>query len=420
MSSQFDCPGAQEHPVLVCADAIEQALKDAAGVPVEFMQTREKAAALVRLSRLSDRLAALRLRVLAAADDVALDDGARDAAAWVAHQTLDEPGACRRDLALGEALDRRWTRLGSALGDGRVNVAQTQVIAHALDALPAADLAPEIVVRAEEHLVELAAEFGPRELRVLGRRILDVIAPEIGEAEEARRLADEERRARETTYLRTTRLGDGSTRITIKVPDAVAHRLTTCLDAFTSPRAAGATGQAEGDRIPFDRLRAQALGAFLETADPRRLPLHGGDATTVFVTVSLERLRAELGVADLIGTDIDRLSASEVRRLACTATIIPAVLGGKSEILDLGRGARFFDKPQRKALRLRDKRCRAEGCTIPAAWCEAHHRKPWSTGGRTDLDDGILLCNFHHHRAHDDRYLHADLPNGDVRFRRRR
>jgi hypothetical protein len=423
MSAEFVSPGAYEHPVLICADTIARALEDAAAVPVEFMQTSEKAAALVRLSRLADRLSALRLRLLAHADDVATDVGARDAAAWLAHETLADGGATRRDLALGESLDQRWTRLGGALADGRVNRAQAQVIAHALDELPATELPAEILVQAEEHLIELAAEFGPRELRVLGRKILDVIAPEIGEEQEAKQLADEERRARETSYLRTTRLGDGSTRITIKVPDAVAQRLTTYLDAFTSPRSADRLGQAavaEADRIPFDRRRGLALSAFLDSIDPKRLPLHGGDATTVFVTVSLDQLRAELGTADVIGADVDRLSASEVRRLACMATIVPAVMGTKSEVLDLGRGSRLFDKAQRRALRLRDKRCRAEGCNVPAAWCEAHHRKSWSAGGSTDLDDGVLLCNFHHHRAHDDRYLHTDLPNGDVRFRRRR
>jgi hypothetical protein len=194
------------------------------------------------------------------------------------------------------------------------------------------------------------------------------------------------------------------------------------LDAFTSPRGLDRLdhrgGASEAERIPYDRKRGQALCAFLEGVDPKRLPLHGGDATTVFVTISLEQLRAELGAGDLIGAD--RLTASEARRLACTASIIPAVLGTKSEVLDLGRGARLFNKGQRKAMRLRDRRCRAEGCTVPAPWCEAHHKQPWSTGGKTDLDDGILLCNFHHHRAHDDRYESSALANGDVKFHRRR
>jgi hypothetical protein len=69
---------------------------------------------------------------------------------------------------------------------------------------------------------------------------------------------------------------------------------------------------------------------------------------------------------------------------------------------------------------IRDRQCRAEGCTIPAAWCEAHHwATPWSQGGRTDLNDGLLLCSWHHHRAHDHTYDTNRTPNGDVRFSRR-
>ena len=106
--------------------------------------------------------------------------------------------------------------------------------------------------------------------------------------------------------------------------------------------------------------------------------------------------------------------------MACTANILPAVLGGKSEVLDLGRTSRLFRPAQRKAMIVRDRECRAEGCTIPAAWCEAHHwGRPWARGGRTDLKDGVLLCSWHHHRAHDHTYDASRMPNGDVRFARR-
>jgi hypothetical protein len=95
------------------------------------------------------------------------------------------------------------------------------------------------------------------------------------------------------------------------------------------------------------------------------------------------------------------------------------VLGGRSEPLDLGRSRRLFSPAQRKALRLCDKECRAEGCTVPAAWTDAHHLDPWSKGGRTDLADGILLCGHHHRLAHDPAYDHTRLANGDYRFHRR-
>jgi hypothetical protein len=177
-------------------------------------------------------------------------------------------------------------------------------------------------------------------------------------------------------------------------------------------------GLGEGDRIPVDRKRGQAFCALLEAVDPKRLPVHGGDSTTLIVAVSLEDLREELATAEL--GPADKLTAGEVRRLACTASIIPAVLGGKSEVLDLGRSSRLFRPAQRKAMILRDRECRAEGCTITAAWCEAHHwGRPWAEGGRTDLKDGVLLCSWHHHRAHDPTYDSSRMPNGDVRFSRR-
>jgi hypothetical protein len=412
VSATFDRPSL--HPVLACADAIEMALKQIRDVELTFMRPEDKHEALSRLTVLESQVAALRLRLMAASDDV-LEHGARDVAALVTHETRTDSGANRRDLALAESLDERWHRVGEELDVGGVNLAQARVIARALDELPE-DIPVEILAQAEEQLIADAAHFGPRELRMLGRRILDVVAPEISEKHEAEQLAREEQRAWRRTSLVSTRLGDGTTRIVLKLPDAAANRLHTYLEAFTSPRHAG-TG--EGDRVPIDVRRGHAFCALLETWDTRRLPVHGGDATTVIVTIPIEDLRRELGTGELGPSDA--LSAGEVRRLACTAAILPAVLGGKSEVLDLGRTSRLFKPAQRKAMVLRDRECRAEGCTIPASWCEAHHAgRPWAQGGKTDLRDGVLLCSWHHHRAHDPRFDASKRPNGDVRFVRRR
>ena len=92
----------------------------------------------------------------------------------------------------------------------------------------------------------------------------------------------------------------------------------------------------------------------------------------------------------------------------------------EGEILDLGRTRRLFSPAQRKALAIRDRHCRAQGCDIPAAWCEAHHAKnPWAKHGNTDLADGLLLCSFHHHRAHDPTWDTRHHPNGTTTFHRR-
>jgi hypothetical protein len=136
------------------------------------------------------------------------------------------------------------------------------------------------------------------------------------------------------------------------------------------------------------------------------------------VTIDLQALRSGLGLAET--STGETITAGEARRMACTAGILPVVLGGNSELLDLGRTRRLFSPAQRKALAIRDRRCRTEGRDIPAAWCAAHHAEnPWTRDGRTDLNDGVLLCSFHHHRAHDTRYDTSRLPNGDIRYTRR-
>ena len=406
----------ESHPVLTCAEALDAALKDVAGVDATFMRTAEKREALLRLTEVEACLEELRLRVLASAGDVAAEVGARDQAAWLAQAARLDGAQCRRDQRLAATLHRDRPALATGLREGAVNRAQAEVIAHALDDLPT-HVDPETVDRAEAHLVAEAARFGPRSLRILGRRVLHVVAPEVSEDAERKALEREEARATRRTFLTSRCNGDGTTDLRIRLSDLAAGRLLTYLEAFASPRRTPAPGQPIADRRPHSEKLGHAFVAFLEAADPGRMPVHGGDATTVIVTVDLHSLQTGLGTA-LVGDQ--PITAAQARRLACTASIVPAVLGGASEVLDLGRARRLFSPAQRKAMALRDRRCRAEGCEIPAAWCEAHHAtNPWGSGGRTDVDDGALLCSWHHHRAHDHRYDHRRLPTGDLRFTRR-
>jgi hypothetical protein len=415
-----------DHPIVAAASDIRAVLKGVAGANPTFMSTSDKAAALRELVAAEAQLVELRLRVLADAGDLAESTGAKDAAGWLAHQTRTRFSDARADLALAGALDRERPVLAAGMRDGAVTLAQAHVIRRALDALPAA-VDADTVDRAEAHLVGCAAEFGPKELGRIGRRVLDVVAPEVAEAAEAARLADLETAAAERTRMTMRRQGDGTTRISALVPDAVATRLATYLEAFANPRAQQAETRDPFTRLPYPRRMGEAFARFLETTDPSRLPVHGGDATTVIVTIPLTSLQAELATADLIGAGLvpgddltgDRITASQARRLACTANILPAVLDGTSLPVDLGRAKRLFTPAQRKALLIRDRACRSEGCDTPGTWCDAHHRDPWHTGGPTDLANAVLLCPHHHHRAHDTAYRTDRLPNGDLRFHRR-
>jgi hypothetical protein len=408
-----------DHPIRAAAREVDHALKSVADVNPAFMTTSDKAAALVELSALESRIAELRLRITADASDVAEVTGARDVGAWSAAATRRRRSDCAADLRLARALEGR-ALLSAALREGAVNADQARAVVSSLDDLPA-DLDAEIVDRAEAALIGYAAELDPIQLRRLGRRIVDVVAPEVAEAVEARHLAGLEASARDRMRLSLRSAGDGTTRITGLLPDADAARLVTYLHAFTSPRRD--QGDSRSVRVPYGRRAAAAFCQLLETLDPTRLPLHGGEATTVVVTMTLDALRADLATATLAtpapGDSVDRITAAQARRLACTARLVPAVLGADSEVLDLGRSQRLYTRAQRRALSIRDGQCRAEHCHVPAPWCEAHHLHPWSQGGHTDLDDGVLLCSHHHHRAHDPTYITERHPDGSYRFHRR-
>src|SRR4051794_24289622 len=95
------------HPVLACADTIDTALDDVASVEPMFMTTEQKQTALVELTRLTSRVESLKLRVLAAADDIALETGARSTAAWLADTTRDNHGTVVRSARLADAVDMR-------------------------------------------------------------------------------------------------------------------------------------------------------------------------------------------------------------------------------------------------------------------------------------------------------------------------
>jgi hypothetical protein len=156
---------------------------------------------------------------------------------------------------------------------------------------------------------------------------------------------------------------------------------------------------------------------YLETRDAAGTPKAGGVAATVVVTMTLDSL---LGAETAATLDAgDRITASVARRLACEAGIIPAVLGGRSQVLDLGRKTRFHTEPQRIALMLRDGGCATLGCDWPPGMCHAHHTTPWSRGGATSVDHGILLCPRHHTLAHDGRYQLKTDKHGKVTFSRR-
>ncbi|MFC5922309.1 HNH endonuclease signature motif containing protein [Micromonospora vulcania] len=350
-------------------------------------------AALDATHRLEQRLAAVKLTLVRELDGrgTATAQGASSTAVWLRDRLRLGVGAARRLVELAAVLDAAPAGVRDALTDGLVNVEQVRVIAetvgtvHTVAGAQAADKAVGV-------LVDWAAQFDATLLRKLGSRILDHVAPEVADAAAQVALQAEESRAVRDRHVTVSEQPDGRLRLTGTLDTEAAALLRAVIDPLTAPAGPDDT------RTPGQR-RHDALADVCRLAlRAGELPEHGGDTTQLVVTTSYDVLRQHLdaGTLDTGG----HLIPEAVRRLACDASILPAILGGTGQVLDVGRQRRLITGPLRRALVLRDRGCAFPGCDRPPRWCDAHHLLHWTDGGPTSLDNAVLLCGHHHRHIH--------------------
>ena len=317
---------------------------------------------------------------------------------------------------MASALQQRWGEVDSAFEAGVLNLAQARVIADALDALPD-DLDPALLDKAQAHLVEQATGFGPRDLARLGERVMEAVAPEVADEAEYQRLLAAERCADSATKLFFRPRGDGSTDVSARVPD---QSPTGCAPTWTATpaRATGASATSTPSRCRADAARPTALswrtcplaGYPVRAAPPPRSPSPS----------RWTDLLGELGRAGVAITSTgDRITADQARRLACSAAIMPFVMGGKSVIHDQGRARRLFSDSLRTALNLLHPGVHRRRLLHPRRLDRSPSQGPLVDGRQTRLQDGTLLCPFHHHRAHDPAWNVTYHHDGTTAFTRR-
>ena len=426
--------------VVDAVSTARSAVRAAAEVPAASLSVDELTDAIAGVAAVEAQLGALRMTLLAEADrrKVAQSLGATGTDAWAARLT----GANRAEMAglvrLARLLEERYDATREAFAAGALNQAQVQVIVRAAEQLPEA-VTDEHRRAAETGLVTKAVRgMDAKRLRQAGRRMLEKATAEITR-EQARRLADEheatllcreEDRAELETWLSLADNGDGTFSGRFVIPELHGHLLRAALEQLTSPRqlSRNRAGEVVHDEAVANRpgqSGTEKLGlGFTELIE--HLPnssdgVTGGfmrNALTLLVHLDYQHLLDGLASARL-DTGV-HLSAGEARRLACNAGIVPAVLGGRSEPLDLGRTSRLHSTAQRRALSVLHDTCAAEGCERPFAWTDIHHPHAWSRGGPTNLANGLPLCGWHHRRAHDSRFDLQRLATGEVRFRPRR
>jgi len=151
----------------------------------------------------------------------------------------------------------------------------------------------------------------------------------------------------------------------------------------------------------------------------------------VIIHIGLDSINGTPG-APKFGEYLDGspIPVETIRRHACDADIIPAVLNGDGMPLDVGRAQRLATKEQRHALRSMHRTCSVGDCNTAFDRCEIHHSLEWTAHqGPTDLKYLFPVCSHHHHRLHEGRWraqldpstreLTVTYPDGTLHSRSR-
>ena len=404
------------HPVATAVASARAALGEVAGAPVWSMTSEETKQALAEIEAHEAQTSALKSRLLRHAESIDLpaETGARSSANWLAHRHRLTRREGHRQRFLADALAVH-PAVETAMDEGRVNLEQAHAILRGLATLPD-DLDCDLKVKAEEHLIELARDYDAKALKNLARKILEVVAPDVADAHEAKLLEKEERDAQAATRLSIWEDGHGRFHGNFILDSLSGAMFKKHLFALAAPKHRASKGPL-GERRPTPERLGQAFAELIQRYPAKALPKAGGLNATVVVLMSYETLMGGLKAAKL--DTGETISPALARRLACEAGIIPAVLGGRSEVLDLGRSKRFHSRAQRIVATIEHGGCDAEGCDAPPGMTQLHHATEWSKGGETNTRDLLMLCPPDHRRIHDPKYETTRLPNAKVRFTRR-
>ena len=165
----------------------------------------------------------------------------------------------------------------------------------------------------------------------------------------------------------------------------------------------------DGDGGGASWRRATALVELCVNDDPPPAQV------TVFVDAA-DAVSSEGGVVLEAGPAVGRRALEAVLCESVTEVVARTADG---RFMEYGRRTRTVPPALRRAILHRDGGvCAADGCQSRHR-LQIHHLRPWSQGGRTDPDNLITLCWFHHqvvvHQRGYTPYRHPD--HGRVRFR---
>jgi Domain of unknown function (DUF222)/HNH endonuclease len=287
-------------------------------------------------------------------------EGATSLEAWMVERCGISRASARSYAHVGEELDDR-PHLTAGLSSGDLTFDKVAAIVDV--ATPAND----------RELADLALECTVRQLQEVARA-------ERG-APNSRAETDHE--------SRSVRCNDDCHTVTAQLPPESYAQVKARLE--TGALALPSDGETRWDQRLCD-VYLEIFGSDGKTAQ-------GASPYVVVVHAPLETLADES--SELAG-ELERgglISSDTVRRLACDATVIVALDDDLGHTMYEGRARRFPTGSQRREVMRRDRHCRFPGCAN-VTFTNVHHIKPWGSGGRTDLENLVLMCQHHHYRLH--------------------
>jgi hypothetical protein len=406
-----ECPSPALPPARIAVSDARSALESFAHTDTDALSDQELLDLIEKGQGVQAMAQAATLRLIAVAEARRATTGRHQlkTSSFLAHHlNVVSVERARELVRLGRLIRERFPAVGAALAAGSVSMDQAEAIVATMRKLPDG-LPTETAHRAERDLVELARTHNPRDLRMAANLVVELLAPEVAEAdaEAAVRRLDAEADAGRSLYFFDDPVTGGVGLRGVLPPVEGAH-LRLLVDALVARPRPGHGGVEAGDDRSATQKRADALMEIVHCyADSGDAPSRGADRPRVNLLVPVEILAGQSGHGLL--SDDRAVSGNVARRLACDAVIGLIAVDIKGVPMSVGRATRFFGGELRQALNARDRGCAFPGCDAPPAACDAHHVQPWWDGGKTSLSNGVLLCPYHHRLVEPD--PHA--PPGD-------
>ncbi|MDN5931960.1 MAG: HNH endonuclease [Pseudonocardia sp.] len=296
-----------------------------------------------------------------------------------------------RTTLTGEQLPAYLPATAAAFTVGDIAMRHVEVIGRMLGTDAARRLSPGAWSGAETQLATHARTASPSDLLAFGTELITLLDQDGPEPHDAPPPLNE-------LHLTRHRGGAGGS-IKGRFEDAALFdAIAAVIDTMAKPLTA------DDDPTAAQR-QAEALadvcGYVLDHGD--NVPETGGRRPQVTVLIRLEDLeqRARAAMLDFGGT----ITPASLRMLACDANVIPIVMGGKGQPLDVGLSTRVIPDGLRRAVTARDRGCAHPGCDRPPSWCDIHHVDFWGHHGPTEINNLVMLCKAHHRQVHHTEWL---------------